>query len=180
MHKHLLLVRDFHERFGIKQPDFPETAHLSDMDIVMHQAMLMDYGSATFKAISSGDLTNILVGLVDLAYTSLVPIACRGDDVIATSVAWRQDGSVLSIVKVLCDKISLCSSGDTARYSALYSICEHLARGFINADFDKAFQIVHRDLMLQPAITIPDHNYAARLVRASMPVPADLSEALYE
>lgn len=180
MNKHLQLVRNFHERFGIKQPDYPETAHLSDMDVVMYQALLMDYGSATFKAITSGDLANILAGLVDLAYSALAPIACRGDDVIVTSVAWRQDGSVMPVVKVLCDKIGLCSTGETVDYSALYNICEQLARGFINADFDKAFQIVHRDLMLQPPMAIPDYNYAARLVRASLPVPPDLSEALYE
>lgn len=180
MNKHLQLVREFHDRVGIKQPDYPKTAHLSDMDIVMYQALLMDYGSATFKAITSGDLANILAGLVDLAYGALSPIACRGDDVIATSVAWRQDGSVIPVVKVLCDKIGLCSTGETVQYSALYNICEQLARGFINADFDKAFQIVHRHLMLQPSVYEPDQNYTARIVRASLPSPPDLSEALYE
>jgi len=146
----------------------------------MYQALLMDYGSATFKAITSGDLANILAGLVDLAYSALAPIACRGDDVVATSVAWRQDGSVLSVMKVLCDKISLCSTGETIRYSALFNICEQLARGFINADFDKAFQTVHLHLMLQPPHAAPGQNYAARIVRASLPSPPDLSDALYE
>ncbi len=56
MNKHLQLVRDYHERFAIKQSHYPETAPLSDMDIVMYQALLMDSGSATFKAMTSGDL----------------------------------------------------------------------------------------------------------------------------
>lgn len=180
MNKHLQLVRDFNEHAGIKQPNFSETAHLSDMDIVMYQALLMDQGSTTFKAITSGDLANILAGLIDLAYTALAPIACRGDEVIATSVVWHQDGSVLSILKVLCDKIGDCSRGDTVAYSALYNISEQLAKGFINADFDKAFEIVHRHLMQQPQASEPDQNYTARIARARLPSPPDLSEALYE
>jgi len=180
MHKHLQLVRDFHERVGIRQAPFSEAAHLSDMDIVMHQVLLMDHGSATFKAITSGDLAGILAGLVDLAYSALAAIACKGDDVMATSVAWRQDGSVVPVVQVLCDKISLCSSGETLHYSALYNLCEQLVRGFINADFDKAFQMLHQQLMQQPIHCEPSQDYAARLACASRPPPADLSEALYE
>lgn len=182
MHKHLQQVHDFHQRVGIAQPDYPHTAHLSDMDIVMHQALLMDRGSATFKAITSGDLAKILAGLVDLAYSALAPIACKGDDIVASSVTWRQDGSVVSVVKVLCDKISLCSSGETCHYSALYTICAQLAGGFINADFDKAFQMLHQHLMQQPipGFSQPDQDYASRLTRASRPSPPDLSETLYE
>lgn len=180
MHQHLQLVRDYHERFAIKQPAYPESVPLSDMDIVMYQALLMDQGSATFKAIILGELAGILGGLVELAYTALAPIACRGDDVIATAVTWRQDGSVLSIMKLLSDKISLCTTGETLHYSALYNICEQLARGFINADFDQAFQIVHQHAMLKPTLYEPDQHYAARIMRASLPSPPDLSEALYE
>lgn len=180
MNKHLALVRDFHARFGIQQPDFPETAHLSDMDIVMYQALLMDNGSTTLKAFTSGDLAKILAGLVNLAYCALAPIACRGDDVIATSVAWRQDGSVLSLMKVLGDKIGYCCTGETIHYSALYNICEQLARGFINADFDKALQMTHRNLMLQTPVAEPAQSYEVRIARSSLPCPPDLSEALYE
>lgn len=180
MNEHLRLVRDFHERFAIKQADSPTIVHLCDMDIVMYQALLMDQGSFTFKAITSGELAGILAGLVDLAYTALAAIACKGDDVIATSVAWRQDGSVLSIMKLLTDKISRCGSGETRDYSALYNVCEQLARSFINADFDKAFQMVHRHAMLKPTLYEPDQTYAARILRASLPSPPDLSEALYE
>ena len=180
MNKHLQRVRDFHEHFGIKQAAFQETGHLSDMDIVMYQALLMDCGSITLKAMTSGDMPNILAGLVDLAYTALAPIACRGDDGATTTCVWHQDSTVLSVVKVLSDKIGLCGAGKTIRYSALYNICEQLVRGFINADFDKAFQLVHNHLMLQQPIPVKDQNYAARIVRATLPVPPDLSEALYE
>jgi hypothetical protein len=83
-------------------------------------------------------------------------------------------------VQLLCDKISLCGSGETRHYSTLYTLCEQLARGFINADFDQAFQIVHRHAMLKPTLYEPDPNYPARILRASLPTPPDLSEALYE
>lgn len=181
MNKHLQLVRTFHEQFGIDQPEYPETVHLSDMDIVMRQALLMDCGSETFKAITAGDLAKILAGLVDLAYNALAAIACRGDDVIATSVAWRQDGSVLSVMRVLADKINNCSSGESIHYSSLYNICEQLARGFINADFDKAFTIVHNNLMSSRSPNAgAGHDYSQRIVKETLPQAPDLSEALYE
>lgn len=181
MNKHLQKVREFHQRFGIEQPEYPETAHLSDMDIVMRQALLMDCGSETFKAITSGDLAKILAGLVDLAYNALAAIACRGDDVIATSVNWRQDGSVLSVMRVLADKINNCSSGESIHYSALYNICEQLTRGFVNADFDKAFNMVHENLLRSSTSSgSAGHDYAQRIAKETLPEAPDLSDALYE
>jgi len=147
MNKHLQLVRDFHRKFGIHQPDDGESGHLSDMDIVMRQALLLDCGSETFKAIASGDLVKILAGLVDLSFNALAAIASRGDDVITVSANWRQDGSVLSVMRVLSERINSCTSGETVHYSGLYAICVHLSQRFINADFDEAFQIVHQHLM---------------------------------
>ncbi len=181
MNKHLQLVRQFHAQFGIDQADESETLHLSDMDIVMRQALLMDCGSETFKAITAGDLAKILAGLIDLAYNALAAIACRGDEVVATSVAWRQDGSVLSVMRVLADKINQCSSGESIHYSALYNICQQLARGFINADFDKAFQMVHDNLMTKHSPnTSTSRDYQQRIAAEALPQAPDLSEALYE
>jgi hypothetical protein len=147
MNKHLQQVRDFHRKFGINQPDDGESGHLSNMDIVMRQALLLDCGSETFRAIASGDLIKILAGLVDLSFNALAAIASRGDDVIAVSANWRQDGSVLSVMRVLSEKINQCTSGETVHYSGLYAICAHLSQRFVNADFDEAFQIVHQHLM---------------------------------
>lgn len=169
MNKHLKLVREFHDKYGIDQAEYLENTHLSDMDIVLRQALLLDCASETFKAIGEGDLAKILGGLIDLAYNALAAIACRGDDVAAVTVTWRQDGTVLSVMKALSDRINNCTSGETVHYSALYAICEHLARGFINADFDKAFRILHRHLLSQTS------SDAARMAHAP-----DLSEALYE
>lgn len=181
MHTHLEKVRAFHQKFGIDQPNYPETTHLSDMDIVMRQALLMDCGSETFKAITAGDLVKILAGLVDLAYNALAAIACRGDDLVSTSVVWRQDGSVLSVMRVLADKINNCSSGETVHYSGLYNMCEQLARGFINADFDKAFSLVHDNLMkTAPSPISTSHDYNKRIAKETLPQAPDLSDALYE
>lgn len=179
MHPHLQLVRDFHDRFGIEQPEYPETTHLSTMDIVMRQALLMDCTSETCKAITAGDLAKILAGLVDLAYNALAAIACRGDDVVNASVTWRQDGSVLSVVKALSDKVNQCTSGETVHYSALYHLCLQLSRGFVNADFDQAFRMVHANLMGR-ARTGTAKNYEQRIERETLPQSPDLSEALYE
>ncbi len=181
MNKHLQQVRDFHDQFGIDQPDHLETTHLSDMDVVMRQALLMDCGSETLKAITVGDLAKILAGLVDLAYNALAAIACSGGDVVSTSVAWRQDGSVLPVMKVLSDKINSCASGECIHYSALYNICEQLARGFINADFDKAFNLVHNNLMQSAGSSASaGRDYKQRIAKETLPPAPDLSDALYE
>lgn len=179
MNKHLQLVREFHEKFSIPQAAYPETAHLSDMDIVMRQALLLECGSETCKAIAVGELAKILAGLVDLAYNALAAIACRGDDVLAVSVNWRQDGSVLSVLKALSEKINLCTSGETVAYSGLYHLCQHLARSFINADFDKALQILHLHLMAQ-AGKGGGQNYEQRIERETLGAAPDMSDALYE
>ncbi|WGS87549.1 nucleoside triphosphate pyrophosphohydrolase family protein [Methylomonas sp. UP202] len=164
MNKHLQLVKEFHRQFGIAQPDDGDLSHLSDMDIVMRQALLLDCASHTFKAVAGGDLLKILAGLVDLAFNALAAIACRGDEVVTVSVNWRQDGSVLSLVRALSDKVQQCVSGETVHYSALYALCGHLAQRFVNADFDQAFQLVHGHLMAG----LDDSQ------------PVDLSPALFE
>ncbi len=181
MNKHLQLVRQFHQLYGIEQADELETLHLSDMDIVMRQALLMDCGSETFKAITAGDLAKILAGLIDLSYNALAAIACRGDDVVATNVSWRQDGSVLSVMRVLADKINQCASGESIHYSGLYNMCEQLSRGFINADFDQAFRMVHDNLMHnhRPSPS-SGHDYNQRIAKETLPPAPDLSAALYE
>jgi len=179
MNPHLQLVRDFHDRFGIEQPEYPDTTHLSTMDIVMRQALLMDCASETCKAITSGDLARILAGLVDLAYNALAAVACRGEDVVNTSVTWRQDGSVLSVVKALSDRVNQCTSGETVHYSALYHVCLQLARGFVNADFDAAFRMVHANLMSKASSNVAK-SYDQRIERETLPHAPDLSQALYE
>ena len=56
MNKHLKLVREFHDTFSIPQAEHGANERLSDMDIVMRQALLMDEGSAVLKAIKAGDM----------------------------------------------------------------------------------------------------------------------------
>ena len=162
MNMHLKLVREFHDTFSFPQAEQGANIRLSDMDVVMRQALLMDEGSAVLKAIKAGDMVEILAGLVNLAYCALGPIAIEGGDVVDRPVTWRHDGFVVSIMRALSDKIHNCTSGSTDDYSAVYCLCIHLTRSFINADFDKAFQMVHDGKMSKPAKT------------------PDLSDCLYE
>lgn len=143
MNKHLKLVREFHSSCSIPQAEHGANERLSDMDIVMRQALLMDGGSAVLKAIKAGEMVTILAELVDLAYCALTGIAMQGDDVSDCPITWQHDGFILSIIRILCDRINKCSSGATDDYSAVYCLCSHLSTGFINADFDKAFQMIH-------------------------------------
>jgi len=179
MNKHLKLVREFHEKFAVVQPDYPETAHLSDMDILMRQSLLLKCGSETFEAIAVGDQSKILAGLVDLAYNALAAIACHGGDVLSVSVSWRQDGSVLSVARGLSDKINNCTSGETLHYSALYGLCYQLVGTYVNADFDKAFLIVHTNLVAQAGNGV-SQNSEQRIERATFAEAPDLSAAFYE
>lgn len=155
MNKHLKLVREFHDTFSLPQAEHGAKERLSDMDIVMRQALLMDEGSAVLKAITAGDMVKILTELVNLAYCALSTIAMRGDDVVDYPVTWRHDGFILSIIRILSDKINNCTSGSTDDYSAVYCLCAHLSSSFINADFNKAFQMIH-DCKIAKEVKEPD------------------------
>lgn len=171
MNSHLLLVREFHQQFGIAQPAAGDNQHLSDAEIVNRQGLLLQCGSEVCHAVSHGDLEKILAGLVDLAYNALAAIALRGDDVVAVTVNWRQDGSVLSMARVIVEKTAACISGETVHYSGLYALCRHLCKFFLNADFDTAFQLVHAGIIAQ--------SPAGGEQPAPHRVP-DLSSAFYE
>jgi hypothetical protein len=162
MNKHLKLVREFHDTFSLPQAEYGANTRLSDMDTVEHQALLMMEGSAVLKAIKTGEMVEMLAGLVNLAYYALDAIAIRGSDVTDRPVTWRNDGFVISIMRILSDKINNCTSGGADAYSDVYCLCVHLTSNFINADFDKAFQMIH-DSKLSKQAKAPD-----------------LSECLYE
>jgi len=162
MNKHLKLVREFHDAFSVPQAEHGSAIRLSDMDVVLRLALLMDAGSAALKAIKSGDMVEVLAGLVNLAYSALGAIAMQGGDVTDNPVIWRHDGFVLSVMRALSDRINHCTSGSSDDYSAVYCLCIHLTRSFINADFDKAFQMIHDDKLCKPGKT------------------PDLSDCLYE
>lgn len=151
MNKHLKLVRELNDTLSIQQAEHGTHAHLSDMDIVMRQALLMEEGSRVLKTIRAGDMVEILASLVNLAYCALGAIAMQGGDVSDNPVTWKHDGFVLSVMRILSEKIDHCSSGSADDYSAVYCLCAHLARCFINADFDKAFQAIHDGKMSKPA-----------------------------
>ncbi len=151
MNKHLKLVREFHDAVSCPQAEHGKNEHLSDMDLVMHQALLMEDGGAVLKAIKKGEMAEILVGLVNLAYCALEALAMRGSDVADHPVIWRHDGFVLSLMRILCDKINNCTSGNIDDYSKVYFLCAHLSGNFINADFDKAFQMIHDSKMSKSA-----------------------------
>lgn len=155
MNKHLKLVREYHDTFAIPQAEQGANLRLSDMDVVLRLALLMEEGSASLKAIKAGDMVEILAGLVNLAYSALGAVALQGGDVTELPVTWRHDGFVISIMRALSDRIHNCTSGSADAYSAVYCLCIHLTRGFINADFDKAFQMIHDGKLSKPA-KIPD------------------------
>lgn len=147
MNKHLTWVREFHDAFSLPQAQTGTEGHLSDMDIILRQALLMDAGSAVFRAIKRGEMADILGGIADLAYHALGAIAMRGEEVVEKPVSWRHDGSVISVMRLLSDKINLCAAGDTVHYSEVYGDCAQLMSSFLNADFDKALQVLHNSYM---------------------------------
>lgn len=147
MNNHLRLVREFHDAFSIAQAEQGVNARLSEMDIIRHQALLMSEGSELFRAIKAGDMVEILAGMINLAYCALAAIAIEGGDVLDQPISWRHDGSVISLMRLFSDKINQCASGSPVNYSDVYCLCVYLSKSFINADFDRAFQIVHDNRM---------------------------------
>lgn len=173
MNKHLQYVRNYRENFSLPQAEFGGPGHMSDMDIVLCQAVLLESGSETFRSLKKGDMSEILGDLAQLAYCALNPVAMQGGDVIERRVFWRHDGSILSVMRLLSDNIHRCSSGLVIDYSTLYCSCKHLACNFLNADFDRAMQLFHE---AQMADTRGLRSFDQRLASPT----ADFSECLYE
>lgn len=143
MNKHLELVREFLSEYSFPVAEQGADQDLAEMEVIIRQALLMEEGSEVFKALKAGDMVEVLLGLVELAYYSLGSIAMQGRDVVDIPVSWQHDGHIISITKLISEKIHNCSDGTTESYSELYAICRILAKRFINADFDKAFLLVH-------------------------------------
>lgn len=180
MNKHLKLVREFNHALALTRPGHEEKERLSDMDIVIRQALLMAEGSETFKAIKTGEMAELLSGLVRLAYYALDAIANQGHDVVDYPVTWRHDGSVMSVMRILTDKINQCTSGSSSDYSELYCLCVHLTRSFINANFDQAFQMIHDSNLSKLSGDKLTNKDAEEIKNLTLPNAPDLSECLYE
>ena len=176
MNQHLAAIRAYHDALSIPQAEYGLPVEASDMDIILRQALLMDGGSETFKAIKSGEMAAILAGLTNLAYYALGAIALSGNDVSDEPVGWRHDGFVLSVMKLLSEEIDRCKNGDAQNYSALYCLCSHLTKAFLNADFNGAFQCVHANNMAR----LDAIKNADRLTQLQLPKTPDLSEFMYE
>lgn len=171
MSDHLSLVKN-------SKSGAPVTAGqtLSDMDIIDLQALLMQAGSAAFRAIKSGEIANILTGLVSMAYTSLEALSALGKERIEGKREASQAYQMPAIMRLLSDKIGHCTSGEATAYCALYHLCEDLSSGFLNADFDKAFRVYHEWRKANPDLTdICFKTETGCLINAP-----DLTDCLYE
>jgi hypothetical protein len=181
MNKHLNSVRALHEAGSFPQAEQGANRRLSDMDIILRQALLMEGGSEVLKALKAGEMTRILLGLVDLAYYALSAIALQGAEVTDRPVAWRHDGSVISIMRLLSDKINHCAAGGAENYSDVYGVCVHLTGSFLNADFDKAFQVVHGSYMSRLAENGGSaFDDAGKMRKSKLFKEGDLNECLFE
>lgn len=181
MNKHLKLVREFHNAFSIPQAEHEANVRLSEMDIIMRQALLMGEGSELFRAIKAGDMVEILAGMIDLAYFALGAIAMQVADVLDQPVSWQHDGHVISLMRLFSDKINHCASGTPDNYSEVYDLCVYLSRSFINADFDKAFQMVHDSKIssLGKSGELISEN-TEEILKSKFFKKPDLSDCLYE
>ena len=181
MNTHLKLVREFHDAFSFPQAEQGAKVRLSEMDIILRQALLMEEGSELLRAIKAGDMVEILAKMIDLAYCTLGAIAIQGGDVSDRPVSWRHDGFVISLMRLFSGKINNCASGSPDNYSEVYCLCAYLSRSFINADFDKAFQMVHDSKMsrLGKSGKLICENAEEILKSTSFKTP-DLSDCLYE
>ena len=126
-------------------------------------------------------MVEVLAGMINLAYSALGAIAIQGADVLDQPVSWQHDGHVISLMRLFSDKINHCASGSSDNYSEVYDLCVYLSRNFINADFDKAFQMVHDSKMLK---LDKNSQFTAKnaedLLKSSCFKTPDLSDCLYE
>ena len=173
MNNHLALLKTIQPSPKIIEGEIP---CISDMDIIFSQALLMDAGSITFKAIKSGEIADILAGLIALAYAALQALARQDKDIVENQGEGHQEYQILAIMRQLSDQISHCSSGEAKRYSELYHLCASLASGFLNADFDKAFQVYHEwQIACRSSCNETDKTHD--LHKTKLP---DMTDCLYE
>ena len=181
MNKHLRLVREFHDAFSVPQPESGANVRLSEMAIIMRQALLMEAGGELFRAIKSGDMVNILASMINLSYSALGAVALQGADFFEQPVSWQHDGFVISIMRLFSDKINKCTSGSPEHYSDVYCLCVYLSRGFINADFDKAFQMVHDSKISKRGKSeVFSGENTEGILKPNFFKISDLSDSLYE
>ncbi|MEI6267387.1 MAG: nucleoside triphosphate pyrophosphohydrolase family protein [Methylococcaceae bacterium] len=181
MNKHLRLVREFHDAFSVPQPESGANVRLSEMAIIMRQALLMEAGGELFRAIKSGDMVNILASMINLSYSALGAVALQGADVFEQPVSWQHDGFVISIMRLFSDKINKCTSGSPEHYSDVYCLCVYLSSGFINADFDKAFQMVHDSKISKRGKSeVFSGENTEGILKPNFFKISDLSDCLYE
>jgi len=166
MNDHLALIKTAQSN----HEDFVELSCGADMALIFIQAKLMDAGSTTFKAIKSGELADILAGVIALSYTALQALASLNQEVAESRKESHLEYKMPAIMRLLSDKINDCSSGKAEAYSELYRLCAQLASGFLNADFDKSFQTYHA------WYTGKEFNNKAM----NNPDLPDLSDCLYE
>lgn len=180
MNKHLNSVRSFHDAFLFPQADLQTNQVLSDIEIINYQALLMNAACEILQAMKAGEMLEILVGLIDLAYVALAAIAKQGGDVSEQVISWQLDGFVLSVLQILSEKINHCVTGKSDSYSAVYTLCIHLTRGFVNADFDKAFQMIHQNNIAYAKKGESFYRDAENFQKQKVIKAPDLSECLYE
>lgn len=147
-----------------------EDSELTDMEVIRSQSSLMEAGSLTFHAMQGGELSVILTGLVALAYAALEILALKNVAIVDDANAISNDYIMIVIMRRLTQKITDCSSGNPTDYLTLFNYCRHLARDFINADFDNALIVYHHWRVLQ-------RNSALINWKNSLP---DLADCLFE
>lgn len=173
MSEHLFLVKD---RMAIASVRDDGAPGLAGMDIIGMQALLMEAGSAAFRAVKSGEIANILTGLVSLSYTALEALSIMDKDEIEARRETNRAYQMLEIVQLLSAKIGCCASGEANSYSDLYHLCRDLSSGFLNADFDKAFRVYHEWRKTNPDLT----DICFKTETGCFINAPDLTDCLYE
>lgn len=181
MNRHLAQVREFHSVCKIAQADNGKAHKLADMDIITYQALLMGSGKTVFAAFKTGDMAHILAGITELAYYALSAIAKQGEAAVQSQISWQHDGFVISVMRLLSEKINACATGQVKDYSEIYNLCQLLTNSFINADFDGAFGKIHENnLALRDANGILPPSVFKNPDKIQLPLTPDLSDFLYE
>jgi hypothetical protein len=173
MSEHLFLVKNQKAMASVKDN---AASGLSGMDIIGLQAVLMQAGSAAFRAVKSGEIANILTGLVSLAYTALEALSIMDKDDIEARRESSRAYQMLEIVQLLSARIGCCASGEAINYSNLYHLCRDLSSGFLNADFDKAFRVYHEWRKTNPDLT----DICFKTENGCFINAPDLTDCLYE
>jgi predicted HAD superfamily Cof-like phosphohydrolase len=185
MNKHLQMVREFHDAFNFKQQPHGEMRELTRLERIMRLSLLQEEYAEILRAVAARNKIGVLDGLVDLSYFALGTLAMIGANIGEDEKEPHMENEFINWLNDVMKEVS----ADSLQYTSylpgsledIYECCKALAKHWLHADFDKAFEIVQASNMSKLGEDgKPIYDAAGKIRKGPNFVEPDLSLTLHE